>query len=287
MAMPKLLALSQIEDMQEVALRTITLEFHTMIATFTPYATSFRDMLRTTGSIITGSTVLHFLMRQPEHWTPGHVDIITPKGQFETVLNHILSESGAKVTKPAAEVETGETLAEKTGTIRQIRVKTDLAKFSISESATMSPFHPIPFLWATHLMNALTYDACICAYPMLTLRNQSLITDKSYATLQREVKRYTSLGFTLFEEAQQVANVKNTCVELLVCPKRERMIGDRHTLVIPVGGKSLQETLTRLAKGRTVCWKLGGGHCRNKLCFIRGHREVNTTYWIYNTVLDM
>ena len=45
--------------------------------------------------------------------------------------------------------------------------------------------------------------------------------------------------------------------------------------------------LARLGEGSTTCWKLGGEHCKNKVCFMRGRREVDTSYWVYNMVLGM
>ena len=265
----------------------IALDLHTTFTRFTLRPRAFRDMMRQTGSIITGLTALHFLLRHPSHWNPGHVDIIAPKGEFEVVLQHIMTEDGAHLKKSIKASQLGEDLDKKTGTLRLVSVETSNAKFTVRESATRSPFHPLPFHWATHLMNALTADACICAYPCLTLRNKSLVTNKEYAYVTRESQRYSTLGFTVFERARDLADVSDTCSELLVCGKRERMVGDRHTLVVPTGCKSLQKTLARLGEGSTTCWKLGGEHCRNKICFMRGRREVDTSYWVYNTVLNM
>ena len=273
--------------MEQAALEEIALDLYTTFTKFTFRPRAFRDMMRQTGSIITGSTALHFLLRHPSHWTPGHVDIIAPKGEFEAVLQHIMTETGAHLKKSVNASQLGQDLDKKTGTVRLVSVETLFAKFTVRESATRSPFHPLPFHWATHLMNALTADACICAYPSLTLRNKTLITNKEYAYVTRESQRYRILGFTVFERARDLADVSDSCSDLLVCGKRERMIGDRHTLVVPAGGKNLRRTLTALGEGSTTCWKLGGEHCKNKVCFMRGRREVDTSYWVYNRVLSM
>ena len=244
-------------------------------------------MMHDTGCIITGSTALHFLLRHPQDWEPGHVDIITPMGQFTKVLNHILREPGALLSDNITASELGPDLDQKTGTTRLAKVQTQKAKFTVKESATMSPFHPIPFFWATHLMNALTSEACICAYPTLTLRKKTLVNKRHYSSLDNQIRRYISIGFTVFDKGRNVADASQSCHDLLVCPKRERMVGDRHTLIIPVAGRNLQQTVAHLSEGRTTCWKLGGEHCRNKTCFMRGLLQVDTTYWVYNTVLQM
>ena len=197
-----------------------------------------------------------------------------------------MNENGAQITKLPDASQAVNKLELKTGASRVVNVETHMAKFTIKESASRSAYHPLPFYWATHLMNALTADACICAYPTLTLRKKTVITNREYTSLSSEVQKYRSLGFTVFENAREVADVRSSCADLLVCGKRERMIGDRHTLVVPTASKNLEQTLLELGKSRTTCWKLGGEHCRNQGCFMRGRREVDTTHWLYNRVLD-
>ena len=284
--MPNLVALSEKEDMEQLALEQIHIVHHLTFSKFTTEVPAFRDMMRETGCIITGSTALHFLLKRPRDWVPGHVDIITPKGQFSNVLNHILREGGARLTDTVTASDIGQDLDQQTGTSRLAKVQTDMAKFTVKESATLSPFHPIPFFWATHLMNALTSDACICAYPTLTLRKKTLVTNRQYSVLQHEIRRYIAIGFTVFEKARHAADVSETCADHILCSKRERMIGDRYTFIIPTAGIGLRDTVADLAEGRTTCWKLGGEHCRNKTCFMRAQRQVESSFWVYNTVVQ-
>ena len=285
--MPQLLTLSLTEGCEETALNEIRLTFRATLSDFTYFTTSFRNMMRSTGCIITGSTALHFLLRRPSNWKPGHVVIVAPVGQYEAVLNHIMLERGARLIKSVCMSEKGANSQLNTGTTRVVHVHTHLAKFIIKESATASPFHPLPFLWATHLMNAITADATICAYPTLTFFNKTLVTNSEYGPLEHEMRKYSRLGFTVFDNARELADVSNSCAEHVVCGKRERIVGDRYTLVVPTGGKNLHDTVLQLAEGRTTCWKLGGKHCRNRNCFMPGRREVATTYWQYNSFLNV
>ena len=257
------------------------------VAQFCEHPDSFIRMMDETGCIIMGSTALHFMLRHPVSWKPNHVDLVAPKGNFRAVLDFILSLPGAEIRDAAYAGENQGELAERRGISRMVKIGTPLAKFNVNESSTESPFHPLPFLWGTHLMNALTSKACLSAYPHLTLQEKTLVINPDTKGLQSFVERYKILGWAIFDSPRQVADVRESCHQHVVCGRRDRMLGDRDTLIIPTSGQNHDQTWRHLSEGRTTCWRLGGRPCKNRECFMASERSAKTYLWVYNDVLGM
>ena len=168
-----------------------------------------------------------------------------------------------------------------------VKIETHLAKFNVNESCADSPFHPLPFLWGTHLMNALTSKACISAYPDLTLQEKSLIVNPAVKGLQGFVERFKILGWTIYDSPREVSDVRDSCHQHVVCGRRDRMLGDRDTLIIPTSGQNHAKTWRCLSEGRTTSWRLGGRPCKNKECFMTSERSAKTFLWVYNDILGI
>ena len=285
--MASLVTLSGEGHLAKKALVEIQGAFKEAVALFCKEPLSFIRMMDETGCIIMGSTALHFLLRHPLSWKPNHVDLVAPKGNFKDVLNFILSLPGAKIRDAAYVGENERDLAERRGITRMVKIETPLAKFNVNESCTESPFHPLPFLWGTHLMNALTSKACISAYPDLTLQEKTLVVNPNTKGLHTFVERYKALGWTIFESPRQAADVRESCHHHVVCGRRDRMLGDRDTWIIPTSGHNQDQTWRFLSEGRTTCWRLGGRPCKNRECFMASERSARTYLWVYNDVLGM
>ena len=234
--MPSLLALSYDVKWRHFVHNEIRLSYHRMLARFCPCPIAFREMMRKTHAIITGSTALHYLLRLPEQWTPGDVDIVAPPNHFDTVLKFIINLPDAAVLRVIGDDNEEYNSLTDIGIIRLVKVVTPQAKFDIMKSATSSPFNPLPLYWGTHVMNALTGDSFCCAYPTLTLRRRGILradVDLDIPTVTA-VDKYHDRGFRFYSNARSCLNVGRTCLTCSACPHRDRFFGDKHCLVVPI-----------------------------------------------------
>ncbi|KAI0323217.1 hypothetical protein GY45DRAFT_1215168, partial [Cubamyces sp. BRFM 1775] len=76
-------------------------------------------------------------------------------------------------------------------------------KIDIIQSLTCSALYPIPFFWATHVMNYLTADSFCITYSTLSLAGKSLLTPTQLLNHQYPnplslhiMAKYTQCGFT-------------------------------------------------------------------------------------------
>ena len=69
--------------------------FADLLSTVCTDPESFRKMMKDTGSVISGSMALYYILRQPKSWTPDDMDLIAPKGRFQDVLDYVKALPGA------------------------------------------------------------------------------------------------------------------------------------------------------------------------------------------------
>lgn len=267
------------------------LAFMTTLSSITPNPPAFREMMRSTNTIISGSTALHYLLRHPHSWYPSDVDLLVPAGQMDIVVNFICQLPGANVMWDVGDNEdvddddddeeeegNGYPQLFHIGFVRLVKVVTSMGHFDIMQSREPSAFNPIPYYWGTHVMNALTADQIYCAYPTFTFRQQGIVTiGQTLPRTMNIVTKYRQRGFHLYDSSQDAWEWKETCTHFVACAKRDRFFGDDDTLVLPIRkGRndkedSCEETVT---ESYITGWRLGGSACGNARCFIPSEATV-------------
>lgn len=149
--------------------------------------------------------------------------------------------------------------------------------------STEHPLQPIGNFWSTFVMNVITADGIICAYPedTMALRGTVNITDSKHphtrptpGSPREAIEKYACRGFTSrgdHRSWQNSVDSSYTCDHstLITCPTITRFFGDDHCLWIP-----FKDTPQMWAgnldvicpDNRTVSWNLGGwctGECPN------------------------
>ena len=237
-------------------------------------------MMRTTRSIISGSTALHHVLRWPATWKPGDVDILVPHHRFAEVVQFVLAIEGAIIINEFHEEYEGYA----TGFVHIVQVQTLLAKFDIIQSPDRSPFRPIAHYYGTHVMNAITSDLVISAYPSLTFEGHSFLIPRRTQQVPdlstvRAMEKYIQRGFTFINREPQGSHFGQACSTRITCPNRNRSFGDQYCLIVPNTHTSMQTLFGFMDEFCTTAWKLGARPCGNPRCYVRGYHTVATTTW--------
>ena len=240
---------------------------------------SFQCMMRRTRAIISGSTALHHILRQPTAWQPGDVDLLVPHHRFRDVTRFILALPGAVIVNEYSQ----KYKTPATGFSHIVQVQTRLVKFDIIQSSEGSPFHPIAYYYGTHVMNAITADFVICSYPTLTLHGRSFLVPRRNQNMtdaiMRAVRKYKERGFQFMEPDAVSVGDGQPCGSTITCPHRNRAMGDHFCLIMPNTERPVWETWGLMDEHQSTTWKLSGEACGNPVCYLEGQLTVGTTTW--------
>ncbi|KAK7677655.1 hypothetical protein QCA50_019346 [Cerrena zonata] len=273
---PTLVGLYHDRSWRELVTKEVALSFTSTLSTLTHDPAAFRDMMRRTNSIISGQTALYFLLREVRPWKPASTDLLTTPTYFETALTFISGLPGASITYDSA-VHNQHQLERTIPSLRMVRVTTPMAIFDITTSGEHSPFHPIAHYWSTLVMNALTADFVICAYPTLTFSRQGVIQFSHPPS--PVIEKYKHCGFTLSTGRREAWDLTQSCSDFVACGSRDRYFGDKATLVFPIFagvGDVDHSVMEKPDADVTTAWKLGGRPCGNAGCFVPSERVVIT-----------
>ena len=253
--------------------------YNATLSTFTTDPFAFRDILRRTGSLVSGSAALWFLLRTPDDWSPVDVDILTPRLAFDPVVRLIqdLIGSQAQITF------TRRPHGEPGPYTRRCTIHAGDFRIDIMESQTDSPFTVMMGYWSTHIMNGLMADSFWSAYPSLTLRGMGV---ENYCETggchSASMSECHGRRFTLFKEGENVQFVdpKGDCGGFSACPNRNRFMGDALTLKLSMLQETDEEFVQSLVGSYTVGWRLGWSACGSSRCFMPGELETYCLQWV-------
>ncbi|KAK7680605.1 hypothetical protein QCA50_016387 [Cerrena zonata] len=242
-----------------------------MLGSFTPDPIAFRKMMARTSAVISGSTTLHFLLREPSSWKPQDIDIIAVGAGYDRMLLFILSLPGAQVVSDTLDETGGEEIDSHLygGLRRLVKVHTNMAKFNVIESVGSIVYNTIAHYWGTHVMNAITADTILCAYPTLTLSHK--VIQVRYAATGNPVAKYQERGFHILNRRLRDLTLSDSCEDSVLCSSRNRYFGDKDTLVVAVPGvvtTAASHNVDANQSGRVSAWKLGGLACGTTDCYL-------------------
>ena len=258
-----LLALIHDVELETLAREEMERWYKELLANYTPDGEGMREMMRKTGAVITGTVALEFLWGEARGWSHGELEIVTRRGRFDEVWRYVEEHFGDGRTTDIVDLRDNRfAVAYQTRAVIEGTGKT----IKVFESVEEDPLYPIPFHWSTHMMNALGADVVVCPYPGLTLRGVGIYAQNglgSLANLTREtIHREWQRGFRLFGRAQ-----KRSCAENAACARQDRFMGDKWTMVVPLGQKSVREAAETLQGEQVTGWRLGGKTCGTSECF--------------------
>ena len=243
--------------------------YEQLLGKFTEDVNGFREMMRRTNCVISGSAALWFLLSSPEDWSPNDLDLLAPESKFVDVVKFLTGLDGAEFQ---VATDAPEWPYHSEAYSARTTITTPKGTLDVFKSCRESALFPIPYYWSTHLMNALTADALYCAYPALTLAGQGV--HPAHAGAGHSLKSddsHCDQGFTTYQDVSEMWEVaeSSTCLGMIACSRRQRFFGDDRTFVVPLGEGTVKSSVGWMAELGTAAWRLGGAGCGNERC-LRG-----------------
>ena len=278
--MPTLAMLYRDKGWRAAVCKELALALQSTLSMITPDPASFQSMMRSIRSIISGSTALYHVLRFPNTWQPTDVDLIVPNHRYAQVVQFVLDIPGAVVINEFPQQY--EAARNVTGFSHIVQVQTPYAKFDIIGSADRSPFYPLVFYYGTHVMNAITADLVISAYPSLTLEGHAVLNlsrPRNDHSTRAAIQKYTQRGFTFNNIDQPPSHFGQACSTTITCPNRNRAFGDMYCLITPNTDRPITETLDLMDEHSTTSWRFPGAPCGNEACYVPGHLATGSITW--------
>lgn len=280
-------AVGQLSTVLQSKVRTYTKSrIHAALSPWIAHPLEFRDILRRTRSVISGSLALSVAL--DDQWRANDLDIYVPyRTPKSDVIAHIIDREGYHIQAvvarytPVAEgdqISPLDSIAGITRITKFLKMSSDCktTKIDLIESTDYNALTPILKFDSTWSMNWITADSITVAYPRLTLRHEGVFSKtqvlKAYIHLPSWKSKYLKeRGFSRFHITSRL--VDEPCREL--CFPLLRTSLDEHCLTVAFG-----EALGRSTYPEKV-WGIRGiaptASCGNVACpnFCLTYREVN------------
>jgi hypothetical protein len=243
----------------------------------------FLSLLRFTGSVISGSQALIFMMPAYQGcWGPRDMDIYTGKEGYRTVVEFLrdewgyemeLSECGVVRTVDDEEEEEGSRKYDSIGGISHvIGMRKGGRRVDIILSDRQASIYPIFFFHSTLVQNFISGTGFFSAYPTLTDMGRGIINPIGFwpggeptKNTKAALAKYSHRGFDIQASHagwQDNSKPKHKCHQSTICPHTMRNTTDGGCLFVPFLTGGERGTLCRLfAEGRVIIWNLGGDGC--------------------------
>ena len=276
--METLIVLLHDKVFRSMAEKELEKAFKDLLGRFAAEPEGIRSMMKRTGSVITGSAALWYLLRRPCGWEPSDLDIVTPHDMFQEVIQSILEMHPEAQVKDLSASSNDAHYPIEAYEGRMV-IETGKGRMDILQSREDCPFYPIAHYWSTHLMNALTSEAVVCGYPALTLQRKGVAVEGGIPGPVDRIQKYTERGIEVYKGCKGVLGGNRSCREFEACGKLDRFFGDEHTMVIPTRGGTIMESANAFKQEELTGWRLGGEGCSNEECFLESNRVIAIAAW--------
>ncbi|KAI0040956.1 hypothetical protein FA95DRAFT_1502085 [Auriscalpium vulgare] len=226
----------------------------------------FRAVLRATASVVSGSTVLHFLLKHSSHessWTPGDLDIFCPITSAESMLFHLTKFEGYRNKNSTEDIADGrdDYLVDNTGGLFQVihLERPDGREIDLVVSTRQSPLSALTYFWGTIVLNYVSADTICVSYPLWTLAGIGRLHPErsSFRHARLCVDKYHGRGFQLhtFDSKQEPT------YHSIYCPRSYRTFFDRSCLRFSFDAPS-GLPLYQVRPPVHPVWRYGGDACQ-------------------------
>lgn len=213
---------------------------NTLFGEWVEDATRFRGVMERTSTVLSGSTVLEFMLA--ENWGPKNLNLYAPLGEGCRVLVQHLTEtegynlahtwSNGSVSHNSAQINA---ILKFTKTVPGRDLSPVTKNIDVIECLIAHPLPPILRFHATFAMNCIASNSIFVAYPHLTFSKRGLIHERmpkaNIGTQQVEwMEKYKARGFQLMRGTDEFLGPCGTA-----CPTRWRSIQDVGCMVVPYG----------------------------------------------------
>ncbi|KAI0067108.1 hypothetical protein BV25DRAFT_1783243, partial [Artomyces pyxidatus] len=234
-------------------------------------ALEFRSLLRDNRAVVSGSTVLEFVLRgndSPVNWHSTDLDIYCPLTTAASIVDYLIEKESFRIVQDYSERDRTDDVEHEydNGAIGSVTTMASPTgrKVDIIASTRNSALLPITYFWGTIVANYITADSICLAYPRLTLKGIGAVNPVRMPAprVAACIEKYAARGFTLVDFGVGPARVRHTVYNPtpLHCPHTLRTFDDPGCLRIHFNtpGTSAPEALFPILH---PMWKYGGDHC--------------------------
>ncbi|KAG6809389.1 hypothetical protein H0H92_000444 [Tricholoma furcatifolium] len=199
------------KSFRELIRRHVEQNVHKLLRSLDLAPKSFLQLLRDTGSVITGSIAL--LAIHPGAFTPGDIDIAVGLPDMDALLGGlqrrfgmVIEPVGQKLPPPESHIDAASSYespdVHKVFTLNYGGRR----KANVIVSTSLSPMQPIFRFHSTIVMNCITHTSIFCAYPTLTLTSRYCTSElarfnrfripEAKANFEKALEKYNQRGFS-------------------------------------------------------------------------------------------
>jgi hypothetical protein len=219
------------KQIQSFARYVYVRQYHRLLSTYVDIPYQFRELIGRHRSIISGSAVVWLIEGFPSSWTPGDLDIYTPKGESKPVINYLVAQGYRKVPLvdiPEEDDDPFQQFNWHTFHLTHLYHPKLETRIEIFESETGDPTRSILYSRGTHTMNFLSWNTLVSLYPKMTLNKKGVVTYTPLDPYNDWIWRWRRRRYRL--KNGYVVTQPNILLHLH--PLRRRWIGDSHSLVL-------------------------------------------------------
>lgn len=241
------------------------------------------NLLRSTHSVVSGSTALHFILDSPRSWTASDCDLYVPFGASDTIQKYLRGRESyedprGRSGKPDDYVKAIQNSRHNPSIHSVVHLyRSNGMKIDIIESTSTSALHPLAFFWSTHVTNYISADTLCVTYPSLTFNGRGCYVPITHAAVDRALAKYEARGFRLTSFSSNVGpevcslypSLLNDCNKNPNCPHQFRSFGDKWCLQFVFDESSTNHDAADVP---VPLWRYGGRECG--VCGLETDREV-------------
>lgn len=238
-------------------------------------------VLRWTKSMVSGSSVLRFMMPAAKVlWEPKDLDVYTPRGGSRPVVDFLTLEGYMEVCRWSTKPKTDGEYRQRCGIRDVITMSKEALSIDVVESSSPSPFISIASFHLTAVMNFVSGDGFLSAYPALTILERTFANRLAYTPeLVPPIKivdcyrKYEGRGFAItnlppsLELGSDIEDILHTCQRSFLCPNTIRSTFDPGCLFVPFVKNRTAVIMDGMQNPRVyysqngVVWNIGGRSC--------------------------
>ncbi|KAI0056642.1 hypothetical protein BV25DRAFT_1786274, partial [Artomyces pyxidatus] len=230
----------------------------------------FRNILRRARAVVSGSTVLQFILRQTDlvDWEAQDLDIYCPSTTGSSVVNHLMVVEGYILAPLAAdETETGDVVWDThkyNGAIRHVTALLTPSgrRVDVITAIRNSPTEPMTQFWTTLVCNYMSADSVCITYPRTTFEGVGYINPlrANEARVRSCMTKYSSRGFDCQRFDENDAQHTDTDPLPAHCPATLRSFQDAHCLRLTFDPVN-EATIKPIFPLYLPAWTWGGDGC--------------------------
>ena len=153
---------------------------HLLTTFFGGQALQFDNLLHRTGGILSGSLALLFML-WTESWEPGDLDVYISAPAYGDFIATFESTFPVVGSTRRLQRKEGKYDSSKILTIKQYTTQHG-KKIDVIQSVDPNPAVPLTHFWTSLVVNFITPQGAVCAYPRSTLRRRGLVLDRPVPT---------------------------------------------------------------------------------------------------------